>query len=33
MGKEKMQAESFVVHGWFEAVFKEWRTNGYTCEN
>ena len=24
MGKERMQTESFVVHGWFEAVFQDW---------
>ena len=28
MGKEKIQAESFVVHEWFET---ELRTNTYTC--
>ena len=33
MGKERIQIELFVVHGWFEAVFKEWGTNAYTCEN
>ena len=33
MGKERIQIELFVVYGWFEAVFKEWGTNAYTCEN
>ena len=33
MNGERIQAESFIAHGWFEAVFQKWRTNGYTCEN
>ena len=31
MGNERMEAESFVVHGWFEASFQAWITNRYTC--
>ena len=33
MGKKEIEAEAIVVHGWFEAVFQERRSNWYTCEN